>query len=125
MEPMALEQSSIFIDRMRIYARHGVMEQERRVGGEFLVSLRVYYDFTCAAKTDKLDQTISYADLYEVVHREMAEPSQLLEHVAGRICQAVGQRFPQATAIDLRIVKENPPMGGDCAGAGVELHYKI
>ena len=121
---MELEQSSIFIDRMRFHARHGVMEQERKVGGEFLVSLRVHYLFTRALETDKLEGTISYAELYEVVRGEMAVPSQLLEHVAGRICRAVHARFPQATAIDLRIVKENPPMGADCAGAGVEVHYK-
>ena len=62
---------------------------------------------------------LSYAEVYDVVKAEMAVPSQLLEHVAGRICQALLHRFPAAQAIHLEILKENPPMGADCAGAGV------
>ncbi|MBR1933351.1 MAG: dihydroneopterin aldolase [Prevotella sp.] len=119
---MTLQSSSISIRAMRFYARHGVLEQERRVGGWFVVSLRVHYNITRAMQTDELDATISYADLYDLVKREMAVPSQLLEHVAGRIGEAVLSRYPQATALDLSIEKENPPMGADCAGAGVQVH---
>ena len=71
--------------------------------------------------TDELEGTISYADIYEVVKREMAVPSQLLEHVAGRICTAIFNTFPAATRIQLDIIKENPPMGADCRGAGIAI----
>ncbi len=72
-------------------------------------------------KTDELEGTISYASVFDVVKQEMAIPSRLLEHVGGRICQALINRFPTATAIHLEIIKENPPMGADCRGAGVAL----
>ena len=71
--------------------------------------------------TDEINGTISYADVFEVVKAEMAIPSRLLEHVAGRICQALFTRFPSAESIHLEILKENPPMGADCTGAGVCL----
>jgi dihydroneopterin aldolase len=45
-----------------------------------------------------------------------------LEHVAKRIADAVSETFPEATSIDLTLTKQNPPMGADCDGAGVELH---
>lgn len=113
--------SCILLNDVRLYAFHGVMVQEREVGGWFTVTLRVHYNITRAMETDCVDDTISYADLLDIVKQEMARPSQLLEHVAGRIAQAVAHRFPQATRIELKLLKLNPPMGADCAGAGVEL----
>lgn len=122
--PMKLKSSSIFIDGLHLYAFHGVMELERNVGGEFTVSLRVHYNIEKAMETDSVDDTLNYAELCEVVRQQMAQPSALLEHVAGRIAKAVFQRFPQASALQLRLVKQNPPMGADCEGAGVELEVE-
>lgn len=120
---MILQSSLIFIDRLRLYAYHGVLEQERRVGGEFLVSLRVHYNIMRAMQSDDVADTLNYADLCQLVVSQMKQPSALLEHVAGRIAMAVFDRYPQATALDLTLTKENPPMGVLCQGAGVELHF--
>ena len=119
---MRITHSYIVLREVRFYARHGVMPQERKVGGDFTVSLRVGVDLTRPVASDDVADTLNYATLYEVVKREMAIPSQLLEHVAGRIGQAVFDAFPQVTTIDLTLVKLNPPMGADSEGAGVELH---
>ncbi len=113
--------SKIILKDIRIFAHHGVLPQERAVGAYFTLNLRIQTDFSRAQATDDLAGTISYADAFEVVKAEMAVPSQLLEHVAGRICQALFDRFPEAAAIHLELLKENPPMGADCAGAGVAL----
>lgn len=116
-----ITRSSITIDNVRLYAFHGVMEQERTVGGWFTVALRVDYDFGRAAQTDCVDDTINYAELLKVVKREMGIPSKLLEHVAGRIAQVVVDEFPQVNSVWVRVVKLNPPMGANCDGAGVEI----
>ena len=121
---MKITQSSIRLHDMRFYAYHGVMEQERRVGGEYLVSLQVETDLSRAVNSDSVADTVNYAQLYEVVKREMAEPSQLLEHVAGRIGQRVLDHFQQVTALTVRVTKCNPPMGADCKGASVELRIE-
>lgn len=119
---MRAVQSSIFIRDLRLYAYHGVMPQERTVGGWFVVSLRVHYNIIKAMETDNVADTLNYADLCELVRQEMGQPSLLLEHVAGRIAQAVFDSYPLAEALDLTLTKENPPMGANCGGAGVELH---
>ena len=121
---MRLQTSSIFIDGLRLHAFHGVMEQERRVGADFLVSLRVHYNIKEAMDSDDVSDTVNYAELYELVKQEMARPSKLLEHVAGRIGRRILDDYRQVTAVDLRITKLNPPMGADCQGAGVELHLE-
>ena len=113
--------SNIFINGLRLYAFHGVLSQERQVGGEFIVDLRVHYNIYKAMETDRVEDTISYADLSDIVKREMAQPSALLEHVAGRIAKTVIQTYPTVESVWLRLTKVNPPMGADCSGAGVEL----
>ena len=114
--------SRIFIAGLRMRACHGVLPQERIVGGDFEVNLSVEYDITRAMATDDVADTLSYADLSDLVRREMAVPSNLLEHVAGRIAKAIIGRWPQVQSVSLSITKLNPPMGADCDGAGVERH---
>ena len=55
------------------------------------------------------------------IKREMGIPSQLIEHVAGRIAKAILAEHPSAQSVKLKIIKENPPMGADCKGAGIEI----
>ena len=115
-------ESNIFINDLRLYAYHGVMPQERKIGGWFTVSVSITYNFTQAMVSDLVTDTISYADICEDIKKEMAKPSQLLEHVTGRIAESLLNKYPNIEAIHLKIVKENPPMGANCNGAGVELH---
>ena len=116
-----VQSNRLLLKDVRLFAFHGVLEQERAVGAYYTLNVVVDTDFSHAMATDELEGTISYADIYEVVKREMAVPSQLLEHVAGRICTAIFNTFPAATRIQLDIIKENPPMGADCRGAGVAI----
>ena len=119
---MRITSSHIILQDMRFYAYHGVLPQERIVGGDYTVSVEVETDVTDAIATDDVEQTLNYAALFEVVKREMLIPSNLLEHVAARIGKAVMDNFPQVQALDLTVTKQNPPMGADCQGAGVKLH---
>ena len=93
------------------------------MGGDYLLNLRVGYPLEQAMTDDNVNSTLNYAELYAVVKQEMMVPSNLLEHVAGRIAKAIEKAFPQATSIDLTLIKENPPMGADSNGAGVEVHF--
>ena len=112
----------IYINDLRIRAHHGVLQQERKVGADFLITLRIKCDMSRSMLSDHVVDTINYAALCQLVRREMAISSRLLEHVAGRIARAVFHEFPQVESLDLWLTKVNPPMGADCSGAGVELH---
>jgi len=113
--------SYISLDGIRIRAHHGVLDQERLVGGDFHVSVRVDYPLARAVETDDVGDTLNYAELHQLVCREMATPSRLLEHAAGRIGKAVLARWSEASRVTVRLTKDNPPMGGDCDGATVEM----
>ena len=114
-------ENKIIISELRLYAYHGVMEQERKVGAYFTIDCEVEADMQEAITHDFVDGTISYADIFETIKREMSTPSYLVEHAAGRIADAILNEYPKAHSVRIRLMKENPPMGADCLGAGVEI----
>ena len=113
--------SKIYLRNVRFHAFHGVLPQEGIVGNDYLVNLMLDYDFSSAMKTDDLQGTLNYAEVYQKVREEMAVPSKLLEHVAGRIAHRLFSDFPEIQKLQLSITKVNPPMGADSDGAGVEV----
>lgn len=118
---MKLMSSKIYLRNVRFHAFHGVLPQEGIVGNDYLVNLVLDYDFSSAMKTDDLQGTLNYAEVYQKVREEMAVPSKLLEHVAGRIAHRLFSDFPKIQKLQLSITKVNPPMGADSDGAGVEV----
>ena len=113
--------TKIELRRMIFYAYHGVAPQETRVGNTFIVDLILTAPLENAVWRDYLSDTINYATVYETVKAEMAIPSRLLEHAAGRILKALKERFPQITEVELVLSKLNPPFGGDIHSASIIL----
>lgn len=109
----------ILLENVRLYAYHGVGEQERIVGNHYLINLKIKINVMDAVRSDSLEDTISYADVFEIVKKEMAIPSKLLEHVAGRIISALRKTYPAIENIELKLSKNNPPMGADMDYASV------
>ena len=121
---MKLQSTYIHLRSVRFHAFIGVGEQERKVGNEYLLDLRLGYPFARAIETDDVEDTLNYADVFETVRQTIARPTRLLEHAAGNIVHALEEQYPKIESIDLTLTKLNPPMGADCAGASVELHLK-
>ncbi|MDR2791671.1 MAG: dihydroneopterin aldolase [Tannerellaceae bacterium] len=97
---------------MVFHSHHGVLEQEGVTGNMFRVDVSFSAPVERAALSDDPADTVSYADVYEVIRREMAIPSQLLEHVAGRIFRSLWAAFPQISSLYVRITKPAPPIAG-------------
>lgn len=116
-----MNSSYIFLKDLRFYAYHGVAPQETAIGNEFTVNLRLKTDVFRAAQTDCVEDTVSYADVYEAVKAEMEIPAKLLEHVCGRIVKRLFADFPAIEEIEITLSKRNPPVGADIGAAGVEM----
>ncbi|WP_346986495.1 dihydroneopterin aldolase [Chryseobacterium sp. POE27] len=113
--------SKIFLEDVKIYAYHGVLPEENIIGTYYILNLEIHTDLWKAAQSDNLDDTISYADINEVIRHEMKIKSKLLEHVAGRIISKIHENFPEISYIKLKITKTAPPMLGEMKGASIEL----
>jgi dihydroneopterin aldolase len=80
----------IALTGLRVFGRHGVYEDERRVGQYFVVDATLYVSTKAAAASDDVADTVHYG---EVAGRIAAivegEPVNLLETLAQRIAAAL------------------------------------
>ncbi|SDQ77795.1 dihydroneopterin aldolase [Chryseobacterium soldanellicola] len=113
--------SKIFLENVKIYAYHGVLPEENIIGTYYIINAELHTDLWKAAETDDLQDTISYADINEILQNEMKIKSKLLEHVAGRIISKIHEKFSEISYIKLKITKTAPPMQGEMTGASIEL----
>lgn len=112
------------LEGMEFRANHGCLERERIVGNDFVVDFRGEMDMSAAAESDNLEDAVNYALIYDVVAEEMAKPSDLLEHVAGRIVKALETRFPEFISFSVRVSKRRPPVAGKVQWSRITLHKK-
>jgi len=115
---------TILLEGMEFFAFHGCFREEQIIGTRFFVDLEVDSDTVLAEKTDHLKDTVDYVGLYRCVKGEMDQKSSLLEHVAGRINEAIRKDFPQIKGIRLKISKLNPPVGGKMAQVCYRTEWK-
>ena len=113
----------IELEGMEFKAYHGCLEQEKVRGNSFTVDFRGELDLSAAAESDNLNDTLNYADIYEIVAYEMSIPSELLENVAGRIMKAIEERFPQLESFSVRVSKKRPPVDGVAQWSRVTLYH--
>jgi 7,8-dihydroneopterin aldolase/epimerase/oxygenase len=94
------------------YARHGVMEEEHRIGGRYEVDAAMDLDFSEAARHDALERTVDYERVYALVR---ARNGQLVlpHRAAGVPHRARGdRRLPAVHRVEVTVRKVNPPVGG-------------
>lgn len=120
---METTQMYILLEKIKIYAYHGVLPQENAVGSYYYISLKLKTDFREAAQTDNIQNTINYADIYTKIKEEMKISSKLLEHVCKRIATRLLDDFPLIEELDIELYKENPPMNACAVQIGVSAHY--
>ena len=117
--------SKIIFENLKIYAYHGVLPEETIIGTYFILNLEIHADLWSATETDELNDTINYAEINAVIHEEMKIPSQLMEHVCGRIMAKIKDKFPQINFISVKMTKTNPPMEGEMDGVSVYFEKKF
>lgn len=112
---------TIELNDLEFYAYHGVYAEEREKGNTFIVNLAVTGEFARAIDDDNLEGTIDYEELFSIVNSEMAIPSNLLEHVVGRIRAAIKKSFPEIHSMTISLEKLNPPIGGNLKSTRITL----
>lgn len=113
----------ICLDNLRFYAYHGVMEEEGRIGNEFIVTLCIRIKYNEALVEDSIEDTVSYVELYDILSEEMQKRKKLLETVAIGIVRGVKQKFPEISSGYVKIEKVRPPIPGMLGSASVTLKF--
>ena len=111
----------IELKNMTFHSFHGTMEQEQIAGNDYRIDLKISLESCLATETDNIEDTINYADIFSLVKEEMAIPSQLIEHAAGRIVRIIKQNYPDISNITIRLAKINPPIQGEIEEAAIVI----
>jgi dihydroneopterin aldolase len=113
--------STIRLKNIKIYAFHGCLIEEGKIGSDYLVNLMVKADLSKAAVSDNLSDTVDYVHLQQIVKKEMKIRSKLLEHVGQRIIDSIFREIVLVHEVKVTVAKVNPPIGGDVAEVSVTM----
>jgi len=111
----------VSLEGMEFYARHGYYEEERIIGNKYSVDVQLELDLTQAAASDKLEGTVNYEKVYQLIAGVMDIDANLLEHLAGKMIKVLKENFPAVEKVTIRVSKYNPPIKGLCERATVEM----
>ena len=109
----------IAVRDINFYAFHGCLEEEAKIGGNYTVHVALTVDISGVMKSDELASTADYCLVYDIVKREMAIRSKLIEHAALRILHALTEEVPGVQAAEVEVVKHRPPVDGDVGKVSV------
>ena len=107
------------INNLKIYAYHGCLNEERKIGSEYMVNLSAAFDSSTSSKSDNLTDTVDYVKLKSIILNEMKTPSNLLEHVVDRIINNCFESFTLISSLDVEVFKLNPPINADVSSVSV------
>lgn len=114
----------IKINRIQLYAKHGCLVEEGKIGSIYNVDVKITTDFRKAAISDDLKDAVDYVHLNQIVKDEMAIRSALLEHVANRILDRMLREIHLIEKAEVRIAKINPPIGGNVSDVSIMMSKK-
>lgn len=113
--------SVITLENMEFHAYHGCLEHEKKLGNIFIVTVEMEIDTQKASKTDKLEDTLNYQQVYDIVKEEMDKPANLIEHVGQRVFDSLCIAFPSVKSFTVKLSKLNPPLGGKTESVTIRL----
>ena len=116
--------NTIQLKNIKIYAFHGCLPEEEKIGSDYIVNLSVKANLDKASKSDELTDTVDYVLLQKIVAEQMAIRSKLLEHVGKRIIDKILLEVSQVNYIKIIVAKVNPPIDGDVELVSVTLTKK-
>ena len=115
----------IFINNLRLYGYHGVFEEEQKLGQEFLINLEMTLEAEVSSLAqDDIQETVSYADVVELLKQEFKVPFKTLEALSLHLLGTL-KRYSQLKHARLNLAKTAPPIDAslDAVGVDFEMNY--
>ncbi|VVA97268.1 unnamed protein product [Arabis nemorensis] len=105
---MSMTGDKLILKGLKFYGHHGAISEEKTLGQMFLLDIDAWMSLKKAGESDNLADTISYVDIFSLA-KEIVEgsPRNLLEAVAELIASKTLEKFPQITAVRVKLSKPN------------------
>ena len=113
----------IEIKGIKSFGYHGVLETERVTGQDFYVDVVLEVDLSRASVSDDVADTINYAEVTDLVVREITgDPVSLIEKLAGNIADRIKATYPQAATVSVTVHKPQAPVNAQIKDISVTIN---
>ncbi|MDQ0177881.1 dihydroneopterin aldolase [Bacillus chungangensis] len=112
----------IFLNEMEFYGYHGVLTGEKQIGQRFRATVVMSVDLKQAGQTDDLQETINYAEVYQLC-KKIVEGSgyNLIEALAEHIASEILTQYSKVQEVNVTVTKPDPPIPGHYQSVAVEI----
>ena len=115
----------IIIKDLKLFAYHGVNEEEKINGQNFVLDITVWADLAKPCESDDVDDTVSYAKIIKKVREVfVAEKYDLLEKASQVVCDAIFDNFSKVQECEILLKKPEAPIKADFSYVAVEIRRK-
>lgn len=126
--PMRYTGRSEFMDKilvrgLKIFAYHGVNEEEKIDGQNFILDIDATVDISIPCESDNVDDTVSYAKIIKETTRIFtSQKDDLLERAAQRVADGLFESFDRIQSLRILLKKPEAPIKADFEYVGVEIN---
>jgi len=114
---------SIEIKGIKSFGYHGVLESEKITGQDFYVDVVLEIDLSRASVSDDVADTINYAEVTDLVVREITgAPVSLIEKLAGNIADRIKATYPQGATVSVTVHKPQAPVNAQVKDISVTIN---
>ncbi len=115
----------IIIKDLKLFAYHGVNEEEKIKGQNFVFDITVWLDLSVPCDTDNVNDTVSYSKIIKTVSEVFtAEKYDLLEKAAAVVMKALFNEFSAIEECEILLKKPEAPIKADFSYVAVEIRRK-
>lgn len=116
---------TIIVKGLKLFAYHGVNEEEKINGQNFILDIKVWLDLSVPCESDNVNDTVSYAKIIKKVRTVFtAEKYDLLEKAAQIVSDAVFEEFPEVVECEILLKKPEAPIKADFDYVAVAIRRK-
>ena len=116
--PTITSSFTIELRGLRFFATHGMYQEEAKVGNNFELDVIIVCP-SPSGKINSIDQTVDYVEVYNIIQKEFAVRTSLLETAAIRIADRIHARFPHIDSVSISIRKLSPPITNFSGSVGI------
>lgn len=111
------------LENIHFKAYHGYYSAEKKIGGDYTLSVSLWYDIHSAAKNDDLRLAVNYERVFDLCDSVMQKPQKLIETLAADILSSLKREYPSIQKITIYLKKMNPPILGQVESTSIALTY--
>jgi dihydroneopterin aldolase len=112
----------IIVRDLQVFARHGVHEEEKRLGQRFALDIVAHLDLRPAGESDDYARTVGYDALIALAIETLTAKSySLIEAAAEAVARAILSRFPAIRKVEIELRKPAAPIDAAFAYVGVRI----